>query len=429
MSSTDAVSVFAEGTFEEQILELVTYLARPLTEEERTAYIQPFQELVSTPEGQKPLSEDVDRQRTILNKVLAEVKGLGDGSERESEGFFNLLFAHLLSLFPVDSAETKQHLTTLLQTISSSEEQPSIKYRIWSNLFNTIPRHSGLRFVVHKCLVEIASSNDELEQLQLTRADVDKWLSEWNISAEDKSAYLKTLVDVYEKSGDVDSSYQYKLSYVRSLPSSSAQSAALDVIASALRLPSVFDFDSLFRLDAVVSAKDDELFSLLQIFLNDGLSQYKAWEGAHADVLSKYNLDKSQLERKIRLLGLATLGFQNVGRDLTYTTVATALQVEPAEVEKWVIDAIRAGLISGKLSQTTKTLHITRATARSFEKEQWEVLEKRLLAWKSGLAGVLEVVAAAKKKNGPPTVAATAVATEPQTPALDTVQQPQETAA
>lgn len=50
------------------------------------------------------------------------------------------------------------------------------------------------------------------------------------------------------------------------------------------------------------------------------------------------DLDGAQLERKIRLLTLATLGFQNMGRDVPYSTVATALQVDPSEVESWVID-------------------------------------------------------------------------------------------
>ena len=64
---------------------------------------------------------------------------------------------------------------------------------------------------------------------------------------------------------------------------------------------------------------------------------------------------------------------------------------------------IRAGLLSGKLSQTTQTLHVTRASARAFEREQWELLEKRLQAWKAGLASVLEVVSATRKKAGPGT--------------------------
>ena len=60
---------------------------------------------------------------------------------------------------------------------------------------------------------------------------------------------------------------------------------------------------------------------------------------------------------------------------------------------------IRAGLLSGKLSQTTQTLRVVRATARAFERPQWEALEQRLTAWRAGLESVLEVVASAKKRN------------------------------
>lgn len=124
------------------------------------------------------------------------------------------------------------------------------------------------------------------------------------------------------------------------------------------------------------------------------------------------------MERKIRVLTLASLAFKNVGRDLPYSKVAEALQIESSVVEKWVIDGknlptpkklcctksdshlpvIRAGLVSGKLSQTTQSLRVVRAVVRTFEREQWEALEKRLLAWKAGLAGVLEVVANARRQ-------------------------------
>ena len=64
--------------------------------------------------------------------------------------------------------------------------------------------------------------------------------------------------------------------------------------------------------------------------------------------------------------------------------------------------AIRAKLISAKLSQTSKTLLVNRATARVFGHEQWEILEKKLLAWRTGLSSVLEVVAATKRRNNVP---------------------------
>ncbi|KAI0758225.1 PCI-domain-containing protein [Fomes fomentarius] len=413
MAVTDSISIFAEGTFEEQILELVNYLARALPEDGRPAYVQPFEQSLATPEGQKPIEEDEERRRKVLGEVLDEVKGLGEGSEKEIEGFYNLLFSHFLALYPIDAPETRSYLDKLLTAISSSSDHSATKYRILSNLFNAIPRRSALRLSVHKTLLELASTNDELDLLGITQSEVDKWLTEWDISPEEKSAYLKLLVDVYQKAAEPTTSFQYQLAYIRSLPPSSAQNAAIDAVAAAFRLPSFFDFDSLFRLDAVVAAKDHELFSLLQIFLNDGLAQYKAWAESHSDAIAKYELDNAQLERKIRLLTLATLAFQNIGRDVPYSAIATTLQVEPTQVESWVIDVIRAGLVSGKLSQTAQTLHVNRATARAFEREQWELLEKRLQAWKVGLAGVLEVVSATRKKSGTSASAPAAAGTAP----------------
>lgn len=90
-----------------------------------------------------------------------------------------------------------------------------------------------------------------------------------------------------------------------------------------------------------------------------------------------------------------------------------------------MLPAIRAKLISAKLSQTTKTVLVNRATVRVFGREQWETLEKRLLAWKSGLASILETVAAAKRRNNSIGVTESGGASGLETPA----QQAQEAAA
>lgn len=64
-----------------------------------------------------------------------------------------------------------------------------------------------------------------------------------------------------------------------------------------------------------------------------------------------------------------------------------------------LLAVIRAGLVWGKLSQTTQSLQVIRSTSRTFEREQWQALEKRLVAWKSGLENVLNVVASAKRHS------------------------------
>ena len=99
-------------------------------------------------------------------------------------------------------------------------------------------------------------------------------------------------------------SYEYSLLYVRSLPPSSqaGQAAAVDAITVALRLPTFFDFDPLFRLDTVLALKNHELFSLIMIFLNNGLPEYQAWEKSHPGVLEKYRASRIYFCNNIKFI-------------------------------------------------------------------------------------------------------------------------------
>lgn len=42
----------------------------------------------------------------------------------------------------------------------------------------------------------------------------------------------------------------------------------------------------------------------------------------------------------MRALILASLGFERIGRDIPYTEIESALQIDSSEVEKWVIEGI-----------------------------------------------------------------------------------------
>ena len=70
-----------------------------------------------------------------------------------------------------------------------------------TNFFNTLPRQSSLRLPVYKALLDLASTNDELHVLQVSRTDVEQWLKEWEITPSEKSAFLERLVDAFSKAG------------------------------------------------------------------------------------------------------------------------------------------------------------------------------------------------------------------------------------
>lgn len=77
--------------------------------------------------------------------------------------------------------------------------------------------------------------------------------------------------------------------------------------------------------------------STVRYFRNTVKSQFLILQ-SECELTLAPDLDPAQLERKIRLLSLTTLAFQNIGRDLSYSAIADVLHVEPSLVERWVID-------------------------------------------------------------------------------------------
>lgn len=108
-------------------------------------------------------------------------------------------------------------------------------------------------------------------------------------------------------------------------------------------------------------------------------------------------IDHPTAFRKIRLLTLASLASSASNRELPYNVIARRLHIPSEEVELWVIDVIRAGLVEGKLSQLNQTFLIHRSTYRSFGKQEWEEVGARLETWKLSLRNILETVRSARE--------------------------------
>lgn len=94
----------------------------------------------------------------------------------------------------------------------------------------------------------------------------------------------------------------------------------------------------------------------------------------------------------MRLLTLASLAASTPSRELEYKRISKALQVLPEDVEMWVIDVIRAGLVEGKLSQQKQVFLVHKTTYRVFGEKQWREVATRLDTWKESLRSVLEVI-------------------------------------
>lgn len=175
-----------------------------------------------------------------------------------------------------------------------------------------------------------------------------------------------------------------------------------------MKLPKVFEFDSLLRLSAVETLQQSTpaVYALVKVLAQGSLADWQSWSSQNGSELSRLEIDQAQVERKVRLLELASVcsksldsGDSAQGSEVPYSTIAEAIQVQANQVESWVIDLIRAGLVSGKLSQVSQTFRVYRCTYRTFGKEQWMVLERRLAEWDTTIEGILETLSSPRGGN------------------------------
>lgn len=248
------------------------------------------------------------------------------------------------------------------------------------------------------------TGNFELLKAQLK--NLESWLQVWETDEEDQRKLYLAVSSAAEQAEEKEEAYFYLLRALRTfeadnVESEEAKALSVRAVKMALNQPSHFDFQDLTVIDSVQALRKTEapLFELLEVFTSQGLEEYNDFKDEHDSWLAQQSdLDSSALNRKMRLLTLASLAAQAQDRTLPYDRIRAALQIPEEEVELWVIDVIRAGLVEGKLSQLNKTLLIHRSTYRVFGEKQWAEVQVRMDNWRNSLENVLSVVRSEREK-------------------------------
>lgn len=158
-----------------------------------------------------------------------------------------------------------------------------------SNIFNALPASSSARLTVFESLLDVAAAHDELEYLSDAFSAIPAWLSSWDVPSERKSALLSSVASKLAAADNHERAYEFLLIHLRFLDSSSPEAAqtAEQVIASALKLPKVWEFEQLLQIQAVQALKGKPIFELLTIFVGGSAEEYKKWEGANGEEVSR----------------------------------------------------------------------------------------------------------------------------------------------
>jgi translation initiation factor 3 subunit M len=288
----------------------------------------------------------------------------------------------------------------LSQPMTNQQHGTGIALTILSTMFNIIPPDQDARYHVFMAMLKVLKAANSFEALKSQLANLEQWLNTWEMDEEDQRTMYLAVADVAKEAGEKQEEYAYIIKALRTITSEESsgeegRKLAITALRTALQAPAHFDFQDITGLDAIQALRnsDAEYFELLELFTSERLEELNDFKEEHEGWIEKEDLDEGALDRKMRLLTLASLAAgAGQTRELPYAQIAKALQITEEDVELWVIDVIRAGLVEGKLSQSNKTFLIHRSTYRVFGENQWREVAARLDMWKSSLSGVLRIV-------------------------------------
>lgn len=303
--------------------------------------------------------------------------------------------------------------TYLAKPITTSPQfGPTLAISILTTIFNTLSANDSSRYHVLLAVVAVirqSGSGYAFEALKPQLANqLPTWLSAWELDDEEVQKLHLAIADAATAAGDDALAQSHVLQALQIIPSAdaskpAARDLAVRALAAALRRPNVFDFTSLTASDAVqgLRTSDSTLFELLEIFTSDTMDTYEEFIAANplATISNGVLAEAADaLKTKIRLLTLTSLAASAPSRSLAYSAIASALRIEASDVEMWVIDTIRAGLVEGKLSQLRSEFLVHRATYRVFGEKQWSEVQGRLMVWRRSLEGVLSVIRSERER-------------------------------
>lgn len=367
---------------EEQALSLSQFLNQAKTKtKEDTSFSEACAKLIA--EG---------KYLNLWNNLIEESPVLfSDSPEKDVEGFY----------YAVTSLLKRQEQTAIHQTIpkllaaitSNTEEKSLLRLKILGNAYNILDRNPADRYLIFLTILTYSSSSKHPEVIITHFKDIEKRIAEWGLDANRTRELYKKIRDIYKQSHKNNEAHKWTIQYLNLLDnnSNSEENEAVNAALEAIRLPDLFQFDSLLDVQAIKQLekhpKHAKLFQLLTIFVRDNLDTFKSFINANTGLLHQLGIDEEEATKKMRYLSLASLA--SVQHEIAYTTIAKALQINENEVEQWVIACIAEGILEAKMDQMKNVIRVTRSLQRIFTRAQWKYLSDNLGAWKKNISILL----------------------------------------
>lgn len=303
-----------------------------------------FSKLIADIEGNEieDLKKYAEEKGTdvLLKECISKCCLLFSKDSSLAQRSFNVLFAAISQLKEEDQLN---ELTELVNSISQSgENHADAKLETLINIFNLLDENSDLRCKILTSIIEFSEKCGYHGRLTGFFEEAQKWISVDSLPLENRRRLFTAMKNAW-KSVDEEKSFNLILENAYNLyveDGEKMKQIASEVIGIALKLPNFFNFDKLMQQPYIEKLSNEKIFNLLDIFVNRSLdSCLEFLKKEFTSISGQFGVSEDVIVSKMRLLVLADLAKQNIGKAVSYDQVANAMGLDSVEqVESWVID-------------------------------------------------------------------------------------------
>jgi len=174
-------------------------------------------------------------------------------------------------------------------------------------------------------------------------------------------------------------------------------SVALVALQEAIQESSFYNFGQLKMVPALASLSPTLAALVKELAVQTSFANFITFYQQHGSrIEQELKITSEAVHNKMRLLVLMTLASRHVSEDLSYASIAEALQIPLEDVEAWLIESIQAGLVQARLNQIAGTVAIGGSCVRNFGTLEWQEIKKKVDVWRGSLGEILQVLNNAK---------------------------------
>ncbi|CAG7731114.1 unnamed protein product [Allacma fusca] len=261
-----------------------------------------------------------------------------------------------------------------------------IALKVLRLLFYSLSESSAMRYHVYYYMVEVAGKVGQIKAIFSNTVTLKKSLASRPPTAEQLQKLYRLLHQGLLNSKASDEAYKVMLDLLATYTTENASQAREDAqrcIVASLADPNIYLLDHLLPLKPVKFLEGNPIHDLVTIAVYEGLDEYLKYYSHHKEYLQKMGLDHEKLMKKMRILSLISMAERST--ELSFSQIQRELQLEPNQVERFIIDALKTKLITARIDQASKKILIQAVVKRALTKAHWMQIRDILTSWKTSI--------------------------------------------